>query len=118
MVDASPSSRRITERDASIVARLRDARLDFIARLVLFQQAGADFLHLPLEFRRCAARRARSVLCQAAFEIAGFLLGARHALLDARGFANLRFEAAFGALGLHVHLRELRRASVSCASSA
>ena len=78
-----------------------------------FDQAGAQLLHLLLERRRGfrVSSAFRFVpLCQAGFEVAGLLVGARHALLDAGGFAHLGFQTAFGALGLHVHLRELRRA--------
>ena len=42
-----------------------------------------------------------------AFQVARFLLGARHALLDAGSFANLRFESAFCALGFEIHFRQL-----------
>ncbi len=41
------------------------------------------------------------------FEIARFLIGARHALLDVGRFAYLRFEPPFGARGFEIHRRQL-----------
>jgi hypothetical protein len=50
----------------------------------------------------------------------GFLIGARHALLDGSGFANLRFEAAAGLVrsASTFMAASWRRNSVSWASSA
>ncbi len=84
-------------------------RLNRVARLVLFEQPGADFLHLPLQFPNALSqpRPLSAVLLQAAFQIRCFLVGACHALFDTRSFANLRFQAALGALGFEVHFRQL-----------
>ncbi len=97
------------------------AHLNGVARLILFEQASANFLHLLFELGHAFASAARSVsfCCRRVFEVVRF--PGRRASCAARCWRlrDLRFEASAACARLQDSSPPVAaRASVSCASSA